>query len=61
MTCGIKKPSRAFRVSMGAVILTAGVYFQSYWGLLGLVPVVFGLMNYCPLCTVKSYVGQWRK
>jgi hypothetical protein len=61
MTCGIKKPSRALRISIGAIIVVLGIVFQSYWGLLGLVPIVFGALNYCPLCTVKQYVGKWKK
>ncbi|MBN2963325.1 DUF2892 domain-containing protein [Sulfurospirillum sp. T05] len=60
MTCGIKKPSRAFRISAGVIIVTLGLIFQSYWGLLGLVPIVFGALNYCPLCNVKHYIVKWR-
>ena len=48
MTCNVGKTDRAVRFVAGALILAVGFYFQSWWGLLGLVPITTGLMRWCP-------------
>jgi hypothetical protein len=40
------------RSVLGIAILGAGYYYQSWWGLIGLVPLGTGLMGYCALYTV---------
>lgn len=39
---------RIFRVIVGLAIVGAGVYFQSWWGAIGLVPVFTAAFGYCP-------------
>jgi hypothetical protein len=46
-------PDRAFRVLLGLVLLAlVFVGPKTYWGLLGLVPLLTGLIGSCPLYTV---------
>lgn len=52
MTCNVGGTERKFRIITGAAILAAGLYFQSWWGLIGLVPLVTGLIRFCPLWTL---------
>jgi hypothetical protein len=40
------------RVLLGIIIGALGLYFQSWWGLLGLLPLLTGLFNFCPLYAV---------
>jgi hypothetical protein len=40
---------RALRVGAGLVLLALGLTFGSWWGLVGLVPLVTGLVGYCPV------------
>lgn len=40
---------RIVRLVLAAVAAGAGLYFQSWWGLLGLVPAVTALVSWCPL------------
>lgn len=40
---------RIVRIIVGVVALGAGVYFQSWWGALGLIPLGTGLVGICPL------------
>ena len=40
---------RIFRIVLGIVILVAGWYYKSWWGLLGLIPLLTGLIRWCPL------------
>ena len=40
---------RLLRLILGAVIIVWGVYAESWWGLIGLIPLMTGLMNWCPI------------
>jgi len=33
---------------MGAAIIAAGIYFQSWWGAIGVVPLVTAAVRWCP-------------
>lgn len=37
------------RVVIGLVIGVAGIYFKSWWGLIGLIPLATAFINWCPL------------
>ena len=39
---------RAIRIVLGAAILGAGYYFQSWWGLVGIVPLLTAVFRFCP-------------
>ncbi len=39
---------RVLRALLGVAILAAGVVFKSYWGAVGLVPLVTALVGWCP-------------
>jgi len=40
---------RIVRILIGLSLLTAGLVFQSAWGLLGLVPLFTATIGFCPL------------
>ena len=40
---------RGFRVVLGMVVIGAGLYFKSWWGALGLVPLLTGVLRWCPV------------
>ncbi len=39
---------RALRIIAGVVIIAAGFYFQSWWGAVGLIPLLTGSLAWCP-------------
>lgn len=39
---------RILRFVLGLVVLGAGCYYRSYWGLLGLVPLFTAIFRFCP-------------
>jgi hypothetical protein len=39
---------RVIRVIAGCAILGAGYYFKSWWGLVGIVPLLTAALGYCP-------------
>ncbi len=49
MTCNIGKSDKAVRIVIGLVIVVLGIVFKSWWGLLGLIPVLTALIGWCPL------------
>jgi len=48
MQLNVGKTERAVRVIAGLVIIGAGIYYHSWWGAIGLVPLATGLMGWCP-------------
>ncbi len=40
---------RILRIALGLALLGAAAYFKSYWGLIGLVPLLTGILSFCPL------------
>jgi len=40
---------KVFRIVAGLGIIAAGVYFQSWWGAVGLVPLLTAAIGWCPL------------
>jgi hypothetical protein len=42
------KGDRMVRGILGLIILAAGLYFQSWWGLIGLIPLGTSMVGWCP-------------
>ena len=40
---------RLIRIIIGLVIAIVGVLFDSWWGLIGIIPIATGLFGYCLL------------
>jgi hypothetical protein len=40
---------RSFRIAVGLLFLGLGFFFQSLWGLVGLAPLVTGIVGTCPI------------
>jgi hypothetical protein len=49
MKCNVGGFDRIARIILGAGLLFAGYYYQSYWGLVGIIPLATGAMGWCPL------------
>ncbi|GBE03541.1 hypothetical protein BMS3Abin09_00458 [bacterium BMS3Abin09] len=49
MKCNVGKTDRIIRVILGVVIIGAGVYFQSWWGAIGIIPLATAAIGWCPL------------
>jgi len=48
MLCNVGKTERVIRVVVGLGIIAAGFLYQSWWGAIGLVPLLTGATGYCP-------------
>lgn len=49
MKPNIGKTDKLIRIFLGGAIVGAGLYYQSWWGLIGLVPIATAPINFCPL------------
>ena len=48
MKKNVGNADRILRVIIGIGIIGAGVYYQSWWGAIGAIPIVTAAMNFCP-------------
>ena len=52
MSKNVGSADRNIRIGLGVVIIILGVALQSWWGLIGLVPLLTAGMSFCPLYAV---------
>ncbi len=52
MQCNVGQTDRIIRIVAGLVIIGLGFYFSSWWGALGLIPLVTGIIRWCPIYRV---------
>ncbi|WP_289000792.1 DUF2892 domain-containing protein [uncultured Psychrobacter sp.] len=52
MKANIGNTERMLRIAAGIIIIALGVYYQSLWGAIGLIPLFTGLLRFCPLYTM---------
>jgi hypothetical protein len=48
MKCNVGRTDRIIRIILGLGIAILGVVFDSWWGLIGIVPLVTGIFAFCP-------------
>lgn len=49
MHCNVGKVDRAIRIIIGLIIIVLGIVFQSWLGLIGIIPLLTGIIKWCPL------------
>jgi len=42
--------NRVIRAVIGLLIIGAGIYYKSWFGALGILPILSAAIGYCPLC-----------
>jgi len=50
----IRSICRPFRIVLGASLIGYGVYSGNSWFYLGVVPLLAGVLNFCPLCKITG-------
>ena len=48
MKTNVGSIDRTLRIVAGLAILGAGYYFKSWWGLVGIGPIITGTVRFCP-------------
>jgi len=52
MKCNVGKTEQVIRIAFGVLIILAGLYYKSWWGIIGLLPITTGIIRYCPVSDV---------
>ena len=48
MKANVGSLDRALRIIAGLALLGAGYYFKSWWGLIGIIPLLTAVFRFCP-------------
>ena len=52
MKTNIGTLDKTIRIIVGLAIIAAGVFFKSWWGVIGLLPLLTGISGFCALYTL---------
>jgi len=50
----IRKICRPFRIVLGTGLIGYGIYSGNEWFYLGVIPLIAGIVNFCPLCKITK-------
>ncbi len=45
---------RPFRIVIGLVLIAIGFYLSNPWFYLGVIPLIAGLADFCPVCIISK-------
>ncbi len=48
MNKNIGRTDKIIRIAIGLTIICAGIYFGSWWGAIGLAPIITAFIGWCP-------------
>jgi hypothetical protein len=52
MKCNVGQTEKTIRILAGSLIIILGLYFKSWWGIIGLAPIITGAIGWCPVSQV---------
>ena len=64
MKKNVGKVDKIVRVVVGITIVIVGAYFKSWWGVIGVIPLISAALGWCPLyiplkiSTIKEETGK---
>jgi len=50
----IRKICRPIRIIVGLILIAVGFFTGIAWFYLGVIPLIAGLTNFCPLCVITK-------
>lgn len=48
MKCNVGKGDKIIRIVLGLLIIAVGIYYQSWWGAIGLLTIATAVFGFCP-------------
>ena len=54
MIKNVGKADKYFRIILGIIIVILGFIFKSWLGAIGLIPILTGVINWCPLYLLRG-------
>ena len=55
MSHNVGNADRVIRIILGLAIIVIGIVMHSWWGLIGLLPIMTGLVRFCGLYPVMGW------
>ncbi len=52
MKCNVGQTERIIRILGGTLIIVIGIYFKSWWGIIGIAPIITGTIGWCPISEI---------
>lgn len=49
MKPNVGKADKVVRYTLGILIIAGGIYYQSWWGVIGIVPILTAAISWCPI------------
>lgn len=50
----IRNFCRSFRIVLGIILIIIGFIFENSWFYLGIIPLIAGLIDFCPTCIISK-------
>jgi Mg2+/citrate symporter len=50
----IRSFCRPFRIVIGLVLIAIGFFMDNAWFYLGVIPLIVGLVDFCPVCIISK-------
>lgn len=50
----IRRFCRPFRIVLGLVLIAVGFLISNPWFYLGIIPLIVGILDFCPLCVITK-------
>lgn len=50
----IRSTCRIVRITVGLALIATGVITENAWFYLGIIPLIAGIANFCPLCIISK-------
>ena len=55
MLKNVGNTDRVLRILLGVIIIAVGIYFNSWWGAIGIIPIIVGLTARCPIFSIFGW------
>ena len=49
MKPNVGKADKVVRYTLGILIIAGGIYYQSWWAVIGIVPILTAAISWCPI------------
>ena len=50
----IRSFCRPFRIVLGFVLIAVGFFTENPWFYLGVIPLIAGIIDFCPICIISK-------
>ncbi len=54
MKCNMGKADTSIRIMLAIAIAGLGIYYESWWGLIALIPLLTAVTRFCPLYRIMG-------